>query len=271
MRKLLALISLLVLVNVVAGAQKKTSLFGDTWTGVVESVNETTREITIVNPDKKTEKFTGVLVDGYQMPMIDGSKQELKMSDVKPGLRVRAFYKSKTQEVGGQKTKINLINRFQFLGRDDYTRLRQMLKVEPSLPVSKAADELPKTDPFKLFVAFEPQGLDKGLLAWVDHWNKEQALKYGRVVIVDDLAQADASLVVIWGDDDSYMVLPVMMSYNGSYYSDYGFGTAYLASRNDSELRVSWQSRIGVDVKEGDLTGVFLGKQIEKRLKARQK
>lgn len=271
MSKVLVVISVFLLANFVV-AQKKTSLFGDTWTGVVESANETTREITIVNPDKKTEKFTGVLVEGYMLPMIDGTKQELKMSDVKPGLRVRAFYKSKTQEVAGQKTKVNLINRFQFLGRDDYTRLRQMLKVEPSLPVSQAPkDELPKTDPFKLYFAFEPQGVDKGLRAWVDQWNKEQAVKYGRVVIVDDLAQADASIVVIWGDDDSYIVLPVMMSYQGSDYSDVGFGTAYLASKNDSELRVTWQSRIGVDVKEGDLTGFFLGKLLEKRLKARQK
>ena len=270
MKKVLAVISVLVLANV-AGAQKKSSLFGDMWTGVVESANETTREITIVNPDKKTEKFTGVLVDGYEMPMIDGSKRELKMSEVKPGLRVRAFYKSKTQEVAGQKTKINLINRFQFLGHDDYTRLRHMLRVEPSLPVSKAADELPKKDPIKLFVAFEPRGMDIGLVQWVGQWNKEQSAKYGRVELVDDLAQADASLVFIWGDDDSYAVLPVMMSYKGSEYSDYGYGTAYLASKNDTELRVSSQWRVMVDTKQTDLTGFSLGKQIEKRLKARQK
>lgn len=271
MKKAIAIVSVLLLTSLVS-AQKKSGLMGDTWTGVVESANETTREITIVNPDKKTEKFTGVLVDGYMLPMIDGTKQELRMSDVKPGLRVRAFYKSKTQEVAGQKTKVNLINRLQFLGHDEYTRLRQMLKVESSLPVSPAdKDELPKTDPFKLYLAFEPKGLDRGLAAWVDQWNKEQAVKYGRVVIVDDLSKADASLVVIWGNDDSYIVLPVMAGFNGAEPRDYGFGTAYLASKNDSELRVSWQSRIGIDVKEGDLTGVFLGKQLEKRLKARQK
>ena len=271
MKKVLALISVLLLANAIE-AQKKSGLMGDMWTGIVESVNETTREITIVNPDKKTEKFTGVLIDGYKLPMIDGTKRELKMSDVRPGLRVRAFYKSKTQDVGGQKTKVNLINRFQFLGHDDYTRLRQMLKVESTIPVSKAAkDELPTKDPFRLYLAFEPQGVDRGLFAWIDQWNKEQSAKYGRVVIVDDLAQADASLVVIWGDDDSYIALPVMMSYQGSDYHDIGFGTVYLASKNDTELRVSWQSRIAIDVKEGDLTGVYLGKQLEKRLKARQK
>ena len=271
MKKVLAIISVLVLATGVV-AQKKSGLMGDTWTGVVESANETTREITIVNPDKKTERFTGVLVDGYMLPMIDGTKRELKMADVKPGLRVRAFYKSKTQDVAGQKTKVNVINRFQFLGHDEYTRLRQMLKLESSLPVSQAPrDELPKTDPFKLYLAFEPQGLDKGLVAWVDQWNKEQSAKYGRVVIVDDLAQADASIVVIWGDDDSYFVLPVFAGHDGAEPRDYGFGTVYLASKNDSEVRVSWQSRIGIDVKEGDLTGVFLGRQIEKRLKARQK
>jgi hypothetical protein len=270
-RAFLTILFVCLLANAIV-AQKKSGLMGDMWTGVVESANETTREITIVNPDKKTERFTGVLVDGYMLPMIDGSKRELKMADVKPGLRVRAFYKSKTQDVAGQKTKVNVINRFQFLGIDEYTRLRQMLKVESSIPVSKAAaPELPTKDPFKLFLAFEPQGVDKGLVVWVDQWNKEQSAKYGRVEIVNELAQADASLVVIWGDDDSYIALPVMMGFEGSDPSYHGFGTAYLATKNAGELRVLSQLRIAVEMKQPDLTGIFLGKQLEKRLKAREK
>ena len=271
MKKAAAIIVVLLLTSVVV-AQKKSGLMGDMWTGVVESADETTREITIVNPDKKTERFTGVLMEGYMLPMIDGSKRELKLSDVKPGQRVRAFYKSKTQDVAGQKTKVNVINRFQFLGHDDYTRLRQMLKVESSVPVAQAVkDELPTADPFKIFLAFEPEGVDKGLVEWMDVWNKEQSAKYGRVEIVNDLAQADASLVIIWGDDDSYIALPVLAGYNGYEPTDHGFGTAYLATKNAGELRVLSQLRIAVELKQPDLTGIFLGKNLEKRLKARQK
>jgi hypothetical protein len=265
--RVICVLSVLLFATVVVFAQKRSTIMGDTWTGVVESVNETTREITIVHPEKKTERFTGVLIEGFQLPMLDGTKRELKMSDVKPGQRVRAFYKSKTDVVAGQKTKVNVINRFQFLGRDEYTRLRQMLKVEPSLPVLKAArDEFPNTDPFKLYFAFEPEGLDRGLFVWVEQWNKEHALKYGRVVLVDNLAQADVSLVVIWGKDDAFMALPIMAND-----SLFGLGTAYLTSKDDSGLHVLWESMVGVDLKAADLTGPLLGKQIEKRLKARQK
>ena len=127
--RLICVLSVLLFATVVVLAQKRSTIMGDTWTGVVESVNETTREITIVDPEKKTERFTGVLIEGFQLPMLDGTKRELKMSDVKHGQRVRAFYKSKTEVAAGQKTKVNVINRFQFLGIDEYTRLRQMLKV----------------------------------------------------------------------------------------------------------------------------------------------
>src|SRR5690242_5177369 len=58
MKKAAAIIVVLLLTSVVV-AQKKSGLMGDMWTGVVESADETTREITIVNPDKKTERFTG--------------------------------------------------------------------------------------------------------------------------------------------------------------------------------------------------------------------
>ena len=111
-RTFLTIISVFVLATAVVAQKRHTIMGGDTWTGVVESTNETTREITIVNPDKKTERFTG---------------------------------------------------------------------------------------------------------------------------------------------------------------SDHGFGTAYLATKNAGELRVLSQLRIAVELKQPDLTGIFLGKNLEKRLKARQK
>lgn len=260
------------LLTTVTFAQKHTTIMGDAWKGVVESADEATREVKVVGLDKKTETFTGVLQDGYQVKMKDGTSRELKMSDFKPGLRVRLWYKSKTQDVAGQRTKVNLINRVQFLGRDEYTGLRELLKVAPSIPVSKAeTDKLPTKDPFKLFLALDPQNLDKALFKWADDWNKFESAKHGRVEIVADLAQADASLVVIWGDDDGYMMLPALMGYNGSDLRDIGFGTAYLVNKNDSELRLLWQDRIALDMKEPERTGPYLGQQIGKKLKARSK
>lgn len=242
------------------------------WTGVVESVDEATREITIVNPDKKTETFTGVLKEGYQVKLKDGTSRELKMSELKPGLRLRVLYKSKTQDAAGQRMKVNLINQLQFLGRDEYTRLRELAKLPPSIPVVVAKSrDLPATDPLKLYLGFEPQNIDKALVKWVDQWNKQESAKYGRVEIVDDPQQSDASLVIIWGADDSF-INPFMLSGgDGSYLDTVGIGTAYLAVKDDDGLQVLWQSGIAVNVERPDLTVSGLGKFLEKRLKARSK
>ena len=49
---------------------------GDVWRGVVESSDEATREIKLVNPDKKPETFVGVLEEGYQVKLKDGTSGE---------------------------------------------------------------------------------------------------------------------------------------------------------------------------------------------------
>jgi hypothetical protein len=54
-------------------AQKVKTVMGDAWNGVVESADEATREIKIVNPNKKTETFVGVLKDGYKARLQDGT------------------------------------------------------------------------------------------------------------------------------------------------------------------------------------------------------
>ena len=97
------------LLTTVVNAQKATTVMGDAWTGVVESSDDATREVKIVNPNNKTETFVGVLQDGYQVKLKDATSRELKVSELKPGLRLRVFYKSKTQDVAGQRKKVNLI------------------------------------------------------------------------------------------------------------------------------------------------------------------
>ncbi|HEX6044616.1 MAG TPA: hypothetical protein VFZ22_09030 [Pyrinomonadaceae bacterium] len=247
---------------------------GEAWVGVVESVNETTREITLSHPDQsKTEKFVCVLEEGYQVKLKDGTSRELKVSELKPGLRVRIFYKSKTAAVAGRSEKIKVVKRIDFLGRDNFTRMREMLRVEPSIAVTEAKSrELPKTDPFKLHLALEPENMDKGLLKWVERWNKESSAKYGRVEIVNDVAQADASLVAIWGQDDSFMSMVGLMT-DGDVRDlrSIGFGTGYLIIKDDKGLHVLWQSSFTIDAEEPQRSGPFLGQVIEGRLKARTK
>lgn len=273
MRQTISTILSVLLLTTLVYAQKKKTMLGDMWTGVVESVDEATREIKIVNPDKKTETFTGVLEDGYQVKLKDGTSRELKMSELKPGLRVRVLYKSKTRDVAGQRTKVKLINRLHFLGRDEYTRLREILKLQPSIPAAAAkSTNLPAKDPLKLYLGFEPQNLDKGFVKWVDQWNKEQSAKYGRVEIVDDLAQSDASVVVIWGADDSFMnPMALVLSIDDDDRRKIGFGTAYLTITENTGLHVLWQSWIAIVGEKPQFTAPGLGKQIEKRLKARTK
>jgi hypothetical protein len=264
---LLTLLSLLLLSSF-AVAQKKTTILGDAWTGVVESTDEATREIRIVNPDKKTETFTGVLKEGYQVKLKDGTERELKVSELKPGLRVRVFYKSKTLEVAGREAKVQLINRIDFLGRDDYTRLRELMTVAPSLPVIlDEKSKLPTADPLKIYMVLEPQLLGPMMISWMNEWNHEQATKHGRVEIVDDPAQSDVSLVLIWGSDDPVAVVAFPMG-DGVNVAP---ATAYLASKDASGVRVLFQRRVLIDAKEPQHSAPFLAKELEKKLKARSK
>lgn len=272
MRQALLIILAISLIPAVGLAQKAKTIMGDSWKGVVESLDEATREIKLVNPDKKTETFVGVLEDGYQVKLKDGTSRELKVSELKPGLRVRLFYKSKDRVVAGQKTKVNVINRVQFLGRDNYTRMRETLKVDPSTPVVDATSrDLPSTDPFRIHLALEPENLGKSLLKWVEEWNKYESKKHGRVEIVDDMAQADVSLTVIWGKDDSFFHLPAKIGYGNSEPRWVGFGTGYLTIKDDAGLHVLWEGMMGLDLEEPERTAPGLGRFLEKKLKARKK
>ena len=268
-RALLTILSVLLLSTVVS-AQKKSTLFGDAWVGVVEYATEATREIKLVNPDKKTESFVGFLVAPYIVKLKDGTSPEFKFSDIKPGMRLRAFYKSKTEDAAGQKRKFNLITRLQLLGHDDYTQLRDVLRLDPSAPVSVVKSLKSSPSPLKLHLALEPQGLDIAVIKWVHMWNAEQSAKYGRIEIVDDFAQSDASLVVIWGFDDSYFNPEMSVDY-GSGPEKVAFATVYLVSKDGNGLQVAWQARTVVQTNQSPMTFVGFGKGLEKSLKARSK
>jgi len=79
---------------------------GDIWTGEVVSTDDTTREITLAYTNgTKSETFTGVLKDNYQVKMKDGSMKELKPSGIPKGARITIFYQAKTKKVNGNKLK----------------------------------------------------------------------------------------------------------------------------------------------------------------------
>src|SRR5690242_9245730 len=189
-------------------AQKRSStIFGKTFSGDVVSSNETTREITITYTDKdnnKTETFVGVLKPGYQIKLRDGTVRELQMSDVKPGVRIKVLYKEKSDNVAGKKVKFSQIISITFLGRDDYTSLREALGVAPSLSVTLApSTTLPAANPLKLYVAIQEPSVKQQLINWARRWNKEQGAKYGSVEIVSHLDQSDVAAAFFWGEEDS--------------------------------------------------------------------
>ena len=89
---------------------------GDTWTGDVSAVNDANREITLVyNGSKKTETFVGVLQQGYNVKLKDGSLAELKVSMIRTGTRLRVYYMAKDRKVNGRKEKFYEIFQIDFL------------------------------------------------------------------------------------------------------------------------------------------------------------
>ena len=123
MKRLLVIIVVIFLFAGVTAAQKGTAesdyypmgYFGDTWTGAVTSVNEETREFTLTYKKKdKDETFVGVLPKGYTVKMKDGSDHEVKLAELM-GMRVKAYYMTKTRKVDDQKVKTNEVFKIRFL------------------------------------------------------------------------------------------------------------------------------------------------------------
>jgi hypothetical protein len=123
MRKLVSLIGIVILSVGSSLAQKGTAepdyypqnYSGDTWTGVVTSVNEDTRELTLIYKKKdKEETFIGVLPKEYTHKMADGKYQQIKLADLM-GMTIRAYYMSKTKKVNDQKIKYNDVFKIKIL------------------------------------------------------------------------------------------------------------------------------------------------------------
>ena len=274
MKQTLLLIVSVLLSIAAVHAQKEKTLVGEAWIGTVEYTDEATREIKLVNQKKKTETFVGFLIAPYVVKLKDGVLREIQFAEIKPGMRVRAFYKSKTEEMAGKRRKSNLIDHIQFLGHDDYTRLREILKLDPSIPVTTVADSrLTANDSLNLFVAIQPRNLSESIIKWADQWNKKQPAKHWQVKIVDDPDQSDASLVVIWGDDDSYIKPDIQMHRPGDMVSS-GSSTAsapvtiYVTTKDENGLKVLWERHRMIVVFDSRVDVPIVVRDIENKLKA---
>jgi hypothetical protein len=85
-------------------------------TGTVISTNDSTREITLEVADgAKKENFIGVIVDGYQVRMKDGSFRELVASQIPAGTKMTVSYFD--EMTGPERTtfEVHRIYRVQFL------------------------------------------------------------------------------------------------------------------------------------------------------------
>jgi hypothetical protein len=79
---------------------------GDTWTGEVTDVNDTTREITLTYRKKnKMETFTGALELGYKVRSKSGGEHELKVSEIPLGTQLTVYYMAKWRKVERKKVE----------------------------------------------------------------------------------------------------------------------------------------------------------------------
>jgi hypothetical protein len=85
---------------------------GDTFTGEVTAVDDSTREVTMKYVDTKRgkeETFVGFINEGYTLSFKDGTTRELKPSNLRVGGRFKVYYTTKTSQVEGRKVKVNTI------------------------------------------------------------------------------------------------------------------------------------------------------------------
>lgn len=257
--------------SIQAFSQKGSTLWGDVFTGQVVTTNEASREITLQYAGKdKTETFVGALKEDYQIKMEDGTAHELKVSELKPGTRVRVYYKRTSKEVSGQKRTTNVISRIEFPGVDEFSRMRRLMKVAPSIPVIFVESKtLPDADPLRLKIAGDDAVSSEKLMNWVGNWNKEQAKKYGGISLVSDVEQAEVTLVIHKGSESlAATIVPTI--------------SVFLVIEKPTGLEVIWKNSffltdptlITPSVSyQGQIEGMSLriAKEIEKRLKFRHK
>lgn len=257
-------------------AQKKSTLSGDIVIGELIGKDEATREITIKYPGKEGQEiFSGILADGYQLKSVDGRVWQL--TEIVPGMHIRVFYKSSNEKVSGQAKKINKISRIDYLGKDEYARLRNQLNVDPSIAFAHAEkDDLPATRPLKVYLSLAYGNVHEYFVESIDKWNQKNGNSYGELEIVSDLKQADISVVVAREADTMVMVLPAG-PFNGTSDSKAAWyqATSYLVFKDSGSLKVLWTKVIHVlmysDTEASPRSFEVVMAELGKRMKARSR
>jgi hypothetical protein len=128
MMRMLMTMAIIIVSAGVASGQKGTAeadyypfnYHGEAWTGEVTAINSETREIILTYTKKdKTQTFIGVLEPHCQVPMKDGNYQELKLSELPKGIRVKVYYIGKEEKTSGGKVIVNRIFRVRYLPKAD--------------------------------------------------------------------------------------------------------------------------------------------------------
>jgi hypothetical protein len=185
---------------------------------------------------------------------------------------VRVFYKSEDEKINGQKKKINRILIFNFLGKDEFVRLRDQLAVDPSTAFAHAANaNLPPNSPLKLYLSIAYGDGIQDLTKWVNKWNEKNGETYGRLELVSALDQADILIVTAQGSDTMIATFP---DYQGGVTKGWwSQATLYVVVKDPEGLKVLWMSEAPVWSNEKKVVSLRATKSIisemEKRMKAK--
>lgn len=77
----------------------------DTWLGIVVSTDDASHEITLESAEGGST-FTGVLKDGVSTRAKDGSRRQLRPSDIPKGSKIIVFYEEKRTKADNGKVKV---------------------------------------------------------------------------------------------------------------------------------------------------------------------
>jgi len=256
-------------------AQKKSTLFGPIVIGELTRKDEATREITIKYPGKEgPEIFSGILADGYRFGSEDGRVWQL--SEIVPGMHIRVFYKSSHEKVSGQDKTVNKISRIDYLGKDEHSRLRNQLNVDPSMAVAPAEkDDLPAASPLKVYLAIGYSNVLEYLVESIESWNQKNGDSYGKLEVVSKLEKADISVVVAGGADTMVAVIPAgpFNDRNRDSKGAWRQATSYLVVNDSRGLKVLWTRVVPVlmfsDLEASPRSFEVVMAELGKRMKAR--
>lgn len=246
-------------------AQKKKMFLGTMLIGEVVGTAPDTREITIKYPGKEgPETFVGIVADTYK----------LNVNEITPGVRVKVIYKTKHEKVGGQEREINSIFQVDFLGTDEFSRLRSQLNVDPSTVVVHSKDDhLPSLSPLKVFVAVGYDNTRPSLIDWITKWNSKHRDSNDKLELVSDVNRADVLMVIAYGSDTMVRIQEENYVEDSVVKTEFSQATLYIVLRDAKGLKVLWTSVAPVMItnKTAVLSrskGLILD-EMEKRMKAR--